>query len=222
MTSHAAFEEDVLLVAASGLAREIVSVAPRGVRFIGVVDDDPEIHGSTVGGVPVIGGLEQVARRGDAKLAVCAGKGASRRGLVNRLREFGVMDSDYATLIAPGVRIPIGCTVGVGSILLPGVVTTTNVLIGRHVVVMPRVTLTHDDQVGDFATLCAGVSLGGAVSVGRAAYLGMNSSVRENTRIGDDAVLGMGAALLFDLPEGETWVGVPARPLSARISEILS
>lgn len=222
MSSHVAFGEDLLLIAASGLAREIVAAAPSGIRFAGILDDDPAKLGTSVGGVPVIGGLEQAARRGGAKLAVCAGKGVSRRGLVNRLGEFGVTDADYATLIAPGVRVPADCSVGVGSILLPGVVLTANVVIGRHVVAMPNVTLTHDDEVADFVTLCAGVSIGGTAQLGEAAYLGMNSSVRQNVRVGADSVLGMGAALLTDLPQGETWVGVPARPLSVRIKEIVS
>jgi len=220
MSAHLDVDEDVLLVAASGLAREVIAAAPRGVRFAGILDDDVRKVGTTVGGVPVIGGLEVVARRGSAKLVVCAGKGVSRRGLVNRLCEFGVTEPDYATLVAPGVRIPADSAVGAGSILLPGVVLTANVFIGRHVVAMPNVALTHDDEVGDFVTLCAGVSLGGTVTVGEAAYLGMNSSVRQNTTVGADAVLGMGAALLKDLPHGETWVGVPARPLSARVRAV--
>jgi serine acetyltransferase len=41
----------------------------------------------------------------------------------------------------------------------------------------------------------------------------MNSSVRERVQIGVEAVLGMGAALLTDLPAGQTWVGVPAARL---------
>ncbi|GAA4167258.1 acetyltransferase [Gryllotalpicola koreensis] len=219
MSAHVALEEDVILVAASGLAREIIAAAPHGIRFRGVLDDDRSKLGSHLGGVPVIGGLEKAAQRGSAKLAVCAGKGESRRGLVNRLGEFGVTDADYATLVAPGIRIPADCAVGVGSILLPGVVVTANAFIGRHVVVMPNVTITHDDEIADFATLCAGVSLGGTVSIGEAAYLGMNSSVRENTRVGAGAVLGMGAALLADLPQGETWVGVPAKPVGIRAGD---
>jgi acetyltransferase-like isoleucine patch superfamily enzyme len=78
---------------------------------------------------------------------------------------------------------------------------------------MPHVTLTHDDEVRDAATLAAGATLGGGVRVGPRAYLGMRSAVRERVRVGAGATLGMGAVLLTDLPDDETWAGVPARPL---------
>ena len=93
---------------------------------------------------------------------------------------------------------------------------TASVTLGSHVVAMPGVTFTHDDVVADFATLAAGTSLGGGVRVGRGAYLGMNSSVREQTSIGSYATIGMGAAVLSDVPEGETWVGVPAHAVDGK------
>lgn len=204
----------VLLLAASGLARETLAVLRRlGRPVAGILDDEPGLHGTRVGEVPVLGPLEAVTDHPDTELVLCAGKGRSRMIMAERLAGLGVDEHRFATVVAPDVTLPPGCTVGPGSIVLSGTVLTADVGVGRHVVIMPRVVLTHDDRVEDFATLCAGVTLGGHVQVGRGAYLGMSSSVREHSRIGDHAVLGMGAVLLGDLPAGRTWAGVPAHDL---------
>ena len=206
---------EILLIGASGLAREVLSVL-RGngdPRAVSVVDDQTVLVGTALDGALVVGGLSQVARRPAAELLVCVGDGAARAGIVARLAEMGVTPDRYATLIHPLVAVPDSCRVGAGSILLAGVVLTADVVLGQHTVVMPQVTLTHGDRVDDFATLCAGVTLGGNVRVGSGAYLGMNAAVRERVSIGRGAVLGMGSAVLEDVPDRETWVGVPARRL---------
>ena len=203
---------DLLLLGASGLAREAAAADQREYRIAGVLDDDPALRGSTVAGVEVLGGIAHAAEY-DADLLVCVGSGGGRRAVVARLASLGIAEQRFGTLIDASVRIPDGCSVGAGSVLLAQVVLTTEVEIGRHVVAMPNVTFTHDCRVGDFATLTTGVSLAGAVTVGEAAYLGMNASVRQRLTIGAGAVVGMGAAVLSDVPPGETWAGVPARPL---------
>lgn len=201
----------LILVAASGLAREVLP-AVRGREVVGVVDDEPATWGELVGGVKVLGGLDVVADHPDAAVVICAGRGAAREALARRLR---LDDSRYATVVYPGVEVPGSCRVGVGSVVLAGCVLTADVTVARHVVLMPHVTLTHDDVVADYATLCAGVTVGGGVTIGERAYLGMSSAIRERRRIGADATIGMGAVVLRDVPAGETWVGVPARGLPA-------
>ncbi len=205
----------LLLIAASGLAREVLTVERMLGRFdrIGILDDDPARWGEEIHGVPVLGRMALVGEYADHEVLVCAGKGAVRRAIVARLAELGVTDDRYASVVHPRVHVPTNCEVGAGSVLLDGTVLTADVMVGRHVVAMPHVTLTHDDRVEDFATLCAGVTLGGSVVVGPAAYLGMNASVREGVAVGADSVLGMGSVLLHDLPPRETWAGVPARRL---------
>lgn len=207
----------LLLVAASGLAREVAEVAERaGRRVLGCVDDDPALHGRVVGrALPVLGGLEAVADHPGAELVLCPGRGASRAALESRLAPFAPR---YATVVDPGVVLPPSCHVGEGSVLLAQVVLTADVRVGRHVVCMPGVVLTHDDVVDDHATFAAGVHLGGGVAVGARAYLGMGSSVRQGVTVGADAVLGMGAVLLRDLPPGQAWAGVPAAPLPRTVS----
>ncbi|MEI7057909.1 NeuD/PglB/VioB family sugar acetyltransferase [Nocardioides sp. CCNWLW239] len=201
----------LVLVAASGLAAEVAAAAS-GYDQIVAVDDDRERWGTVVGGAKVIGPVELVSDCG-ADLVVCAGSGRVRRRLVERLLDHRVAPERFATVVHPDASVADGCEVGPGSVLLAGARLTAQVTVGQHVVVMPNVVLTHDDIVEDFATVCAGVALGGEVVVGEAAYLGMNSSVRQRLTVGAGAVLGMGAVLLEDLPAGETWAGVPARPL---------
>jgi sugar O-acyltransferase (sialic acid O-acetyltransferase NeuD family) len=206
----------LIIVTASGLARE-VSEAVRIAgdrRLAGFVDDDAAQWGKSYAGVDVLGSLEEVASHPDAELVICAGRGRTRQVLEARLLANGVDDGRFATIVHPGVRLPSDAVVGAGSVLLGGCVLTAAVTIGRHVVAMPHVTLTHDDVVDDYATLCAGVNLGGNVRIGARAYLGMSSAVRENSLVGADAVIGMGAAVVRDVPSGQTWVGVPARPVA--------
>jgi sugar O-acyltransferase (sialic acid O-acetyltransferase NeuD family) len=203
---------DVVIIAASGLSREVIAADQSAHDVVGILDDDRDLHGSVIGGVVVLGGIE-LAKELDTAFLVCIGAGSGRRRVVERLRLLGVSDDRFATLIDGSVRIPPGCEVGRGSILLAGTVLTANVTIGRHVVMMPHVTVTHDDVVEDFVTLAAGVSLGGTVLVRSGAYIGMNAGVRERTTIGPDAVIGMGSVVLGDVPAGETWAGVPAAQL---------
>jgi sugar O-acyltransferase (sialic acid O-acetyltransferase NeuD family) len=205
--------DSLLLVGAGGLAREVQAAGIAGV--VGILDDDPALQGSFVGGAEVVGTIGDAAGR-DERMLVCVGPGAGRRSIVRRLREAGVTDDRFATFVAPSARVGAGCTVGVGVILLDGVVVTADAELGDHVVVMPNCTVTHDDSIGDFATLAAGVALGGGVRVGTAAYLGMNSSVRQGVAIGEGATVGMGAVVLEDVPPHRTWAGVPARDLGAQ------
>jgi sugar O-acyltransferase (sialic acid O-acetyltransferase NeuD family) len=178
-----------------------------------VVDDDPATWGTLHGLAPVLGAVEVAAELVDQDVVLTLGKGQVRRRIAARLDALGLHPARYTSLVHPRVVLPGSCSLGSGCVVLDGVVLTADVEVGEHVVIMPHVTLTHGNVVEDFATLCAGVVLGGDVRVGEAAYLGMSSSVREGVTIGAGATLGMGSVLLHDLPAGETWAGVPARPL---------
>ena len=202
----------LLLIGAGGLARETAeAVRARGVdELVGFLDDDPALWGTSLDGLPVLGGTSALPDHPDAQIVLCPGSGRARAAIAARL---GLADERYATVVHPGVLVPASCTVGVGTVLLAGAVLTTAVTVGRHVVVMPGSVLTHDVVLEDAATLCARVALAGGVRIRSAGYLGAGCVVREHVSVGLEATVGMGAVVLRDVPDGEVWPGVPARRL---------
>jgi sugar O-acyltransferase (sialic acid O-acetyltransferase NeuD family) len=212
-------ERPLLLVGAGGLARETLAAARAGAeagrrwRPLGLLDDNPDRHGSVVDGLPVLGPVDAVADHPDAAVVICTGSvrdPGSRQRIACRL---ALPDDRYGTVVHPAASLAPGTEVGAGSVLLAGCVVTAPQRIGRHVVAMPHVLLTHDDEVGDYVTMAGKVGLAGGVRVGEGAYLGAGALVREGLGIGAWSVVGMGAIVLEDVPAGEVWVGAPARRL---------
>ncbi len=202
----------VLLVGAGGLAREVLAAGADGV--VGIVDDDTRLRGAEVGGVRVLGDIASAVGRAEG-LLLCIGPSAPRRAVGERLRRAGVGERRFASFVAGTARVGATSTVGTGAIVLEGAVVTADARLGAHSVVSPTCVIAHDDVLGDYATLAAGVVLGGGVVVGETAFVGMNASVAPGCRIGAAATVGMGAVVLADVPDAQTWAGVPARPLRA-------
>lgn len=206
----------LLLLGAGGLARETlvaVRAQPHVWRPIGVLDDNAVRHGDNLDGVPVIGPTERVHDFPDAAVVPCL---ASPKRPATRLRvaeRLGLLSDRWATVVHPAASIAPGTALGEGSIVLAGVVVTAPITIGAHLVAMPHVLLTHDDELGRGVTLAGRATLAGGVHVGDGAYIGQGALVRENLTIGADAVIGMGSVVLADVPDGQTWVGSPARKL---------
>lgn len=206
---------ELLLVGATGLGREILASVRSSGRYdvVGFVDGDEEMVGTEIDGAPVLGTIDDSIHHPHTFFLVCLESGRLRQSVVERLGALGIHGNRFATVIDSSVRLPGGCRLGRGSVLLQNVLLTASVTLGSHVVAMPGVIFAHDDAVGDYATLAAGTAIGGDVRIGRAAYLGMNCSVRGGASIGQNSTIGMGAAVLEDVPDGETWAGVPARPV---------
>jgi len=204
----------LLVVGAGGFARETaeaVRALDDGFELAGFLDDNPELHGRTVGGAPVLGPVDAVHDDPDAAVVVCVGRPdayAARRVIVSRL---GLPAERYATVIHPTASVGSTCTIGAGSVLLAHVTHTADVVVGEHVAIMPQTVLTHDVRVDDHATLASGVRLGGGVHVGAGAYLASGVLVREGLSIGAWSMVGMGSLVTCDVPAERVWFGSPAR-----------
>ncbi|WP_105969412.1 acetyltransferase [Streptomyces geranii] len=207
----------LLIVGAGGFARETAQAVRDTGEFelLGHLDDNPDLHGTEVDGVPVLGGCDLVHELTGARVVICVGNPRDYAARARLVRRFGLPLDRYATVIHPTAAVSSTSRVGPGSVLLAHCVLTAAVQVGAHVAVMPQAVLTHDDVVEDFVTITSGVRLGGGVRLERGAYVGSGALVREGTTVGAWSQIGLGSTVLGDVPPGEVWVGSPARRLRA-------
>lgn len=206
----------LILVGAGGLARETLAVARLSREVLGFVDDNPDLHGRVIDGLPVLGSTDVIFEYPDAQVVLCVASSRDQTGRRRIAQRLGLPASRYATVIHPSASLAPGVTIGHGSIVLAFVAVTAPQAIGSHVVIMPHVTITHDDSIASYVTFAARVALAGGVTVGECAYLGSGALVREGLSVGDSALVGVGAVVLEDVPPNSVWAGVPARPLTVR------
>ncbi len=208
----------LLLIGAGGFARETIELVRAINRqaptwdLLGLLDDNPDLHGQEVLGVPIVGSCAYAAQHPDALVVACV---ASPDDPLRRLRlveRLGLPLERYATLVDPRAAIAESATIGPGSVVHANSVFTADLRLGAHVAVMPGVILTHDDEVEDGVTFGAGVRVSGAVRIERGAYIGSGALLREKITIGAGALVGMGALVTRSVPAAEVWLGAPARP----------
>ncbi|UTT68715.1 acetyltransferase [Arthrobacter sp. DNA4] len=204
---------ELMLLAMSGLAQEVLAAVRVSGQYdvLGILDDDPELLGTSIDGTVVMGSLSDAHTFKKALFTVCLPSGRDREAVVDRLAMLGVHEDRYATVVDPDVRVPRDSWIGPGSIVMRNATIAPQAHIGRHVLLQPQVNVGCCVRVSDFATLFPGVSVGEGARIGRAAHLGMNAGVGDGLAVGDYSNVEMRSAVLHNVPEHETWAGVPAR-----------
>jgi sugar O-acyltransferase (sialic acid O-acetyltransferase NeuD family) len=100
-----------------------------------------------------------------------------------------------------------------GCIVCAGNIFTTDILIGAFNVINLNSTLGHDLSTGDFCVINPNCSTSANVTLQGSNLIGVGSTILAGCSVGFEATLGAGAVLTKDIPDGETWAGVPAKRL---------
>jgi len=123
-------------------------------------------------------------------------------------------ETKYFTFIHPSVHImDDNIQVGVGSFIGANSILTTNIKLGNHALLNRGNHIGHDSVAGDFFSMMPNAVVGGNVTLGDNVYLGSCSNIREKINITSDVLIGMNAAVVKDITESGTYVGVPVKKL---------
>jgi sugar O-acyltransferase (sialic acid O-acetyltransferase NeuD family) len=147
----------------------------------------------------------------EKRVAIAIADGRTRAQIAQKCEAH---DLGFLTLKARGMVLMDDVAIGEGSIFSPFTTVTSNIRIGKHFHCNLYSYVEHDCRVGNFVTFAPGVCCNGNVIIGDYAYIGSNAVIRQGITIGAGATVGMGAVVTRDVPEGETWVGNPAKAIS--------
>lgn len=75
------------------------------------------------------------------------------------------------------------------------------------------VHIAHNVRIRKNTMVVAGTVVCGSVDIGENCFIGANSVIRQHLKIGNNVTIGMGSVVTKDIPDGETWVGNPAKKL---------
>ena len=204
----------MIIYGAGGFARELAWLANSiGEYVVCFVDNDKEMQGLILNGIPVLSLEDAWASYPTARIAGGIGTPSARELVMNRAKEIGFR---YLSLIHPGVEMSRWVETGEGAVICAGSILTTNIILGDHVQINLNCTIGHDAIVGDYTTLAPGVHVSGHVHIGKRVYIGTGANIINGTKdapiiIGDDVIIGAGACVIDSVPPGVTVVGVPAR-----------
>lgn len=71
--------------------------------------------------------------------------------------------------------------------------------------------ICHDSILGKYVELCPRVTILGGCIIGDYTKIGAGAVIRDGVKVGEHCYIGMGSVVLKDIPNGEVWVGNPAR-----------
>lgn len=128
-------------------------------------------------------------------------------------RELASRGIRMVSIVHPAAVVSPRACVGEGSAVLAGGIINPFATTGVACIVNTGASVDHDCILADGVHVSPGARLGGTVRVGECSWVGIGAAVREGICIGARVKVGAGAAVVDDVADDATVVGVPARPL---------
>ena len=134
---------------------------------------------------------------------------------------FGLAESPEGLLDTPHYgRVIIQDNVSIGACVTVDRGLFDDTLIGMGSKIDNLSQIAHNVQVGAHTVMAAFAGIAGSADIGSAVMMGGRAGIADHVKIGNGARLAAGSATMKDVPAGETWMGMPAKPIKTFFREV--
>lgn len=178
----------------AGVVLDVLLAKP-GVEVVCIFDNSPELHGTDVRQIPIVGcykdRIDEWASRID-RFHIAIGDNRARDLIANDLLSRGL---GLLTVVHPTALVSNTATIGEGCFLGPNSIVQANASIGIATIINTGVIVEHDCLIGNFVHLAPGVVLAGRVRIKDLVFLGIGTLVTPDVNIGYGAFAGAGSVI---------------------------
>jgi UDP-3-O-[3-hydroxymyristoyl] glucosamine N-acyltransferase len=85
-------------------------------------------------------------------------------------------------------------------------------VIGKGTKIDNLVHIAHNVEIGEHSILCGQVGIAGSAKLGNYVVLAGQVGIAGHLKIGNQVTIGSKSGVMHNIPDGETWLGLPAQP----------
>lgn len=210
-------ELPIVVVGAGGHAAVVAdALLAAGATVLGFTDPRPEVAGTRICGLPVLGGDEVLEAHRPQVVRLVNGIGgvrphSLRRTVQQRLEARGWR---FVGVRHPSAIVSPFAVLGDTVQLMARCVVQAHARLGVGCIVNTAAVVEHDVEVGEFAHVAPGAIVCGAVRVGGESHVGAGAVLRQGVSVGPWTLVGAGAVVIKDFEGRGTLVGMPARQVT--------
>ena len=179
------------------------------------VDDEYRNKEKSLFGIPIYGetlDFESLSRNNVEGVIAPIGDNNKRVEILSKAEKYGLLTPSviHKTCNIEGkVDIKSGVYIFQSTSIMP------YVKINKYVMISQGVNIAHHTIIGTGAFISMGSNIGAKLKIGSKSFIGIGSTVMTGVdEVGANSLVGAGAVVIDNVCDGETVVGVPAKPIN--------